>query len=143
MLKSHTIIEWDNTYSVGVKIIDDQHHKLVDFINDYGRDLREGLGYKNIMIIFQELVAYVKFHFKTEEDLMIKYQFPGYEKHKVNHGAFTAELAKFIKRNMEGEKLIGHDIHKYLREWLVDHILDHSKIADKEFALFLNSKGVH
>ncbi|MBC8491804.1 MAG: hypothetical protein H8D42_04520 [Candidatus Marinimicrobia bacterium] len=72
MLKSHLLIEWDSTYLVGVKKIDEQHHKLVDFINDYGKDMRNGLGYQNIMILFQELVAYVKFHFKAEEDLMVK-----------------------------------------------------------------------
>ena len=136
-------IEWDNTYSVGVKVIDEQHFKLVEYTNDYGKDMLEGIGLKKTILLFQELAAYAKYHFKTEEDMMIKYSFPDYDSHKKIHDEFSANLAMSIKRFQEGEFLIGHEIHKYLREWLMDHILDHTMEADRELGVFLNEKGVY
>ena len=135
-------IEWTPDLQVGVKIIDDQHHSLVNMINNYEKDMIAGLGFKKIMILFREMVDYVRHHFKTEEALMIKHNFAGYGKHKIIHDSFTEHPALYIKRYQKGEKLVGIEVHRFLRDWLVNHILSHSAIADKKFAKFLNQKGI-
>lgn len=136
-------IEWTSDLLVGLRIIDEQHHQLVDMINNYEKDMISGLGYRKITVLFREMVDYVHYHFKTEEELMVKNNFSGYNEHKIIHDSFTEHLAIFIKRHQMGEKLVGHEVHRFLRNWLVDHILSLSAIADKQLAKFLNNKGIY
>ena len=136
-------IEWSSEFNTGVKIIDEQHHRLIRMINDYGKDLLAGLGFKKIEIVLGEMADYVKLHFRTEEALMIKFEFPGYQQHKKTHDSFTLHLANYIQRYQGEDKLLGVEVHRFLRGWFVDHILNPTKYADKDFGAYLNRRGIY
>ncbi|MBC8276717.1 MAG: hemerythrin family protein [FCB group bacterium] len=143
MLMTSHRIEWSSEFNTGVKIIDEQHHKLIGMINDYGKDLLAGLGFKKIDIVLKEMVNYVKLHFTTEEGLMKKHEFQGYKEHKNIHDSFTLHLAEYIKRYHVGDRFLGLEVHRYLREWFVDYILNHTKYADKDLGEYLNRRGIN
>lgn len=143
MLASNHKIEWSSEFNTGVKIIDEQHHKLIGMINDYGMDLLAGLGFKKIEIVLGEMADYVKLHFRTEEELMIKHMYPGYQQHKKKHNSFTLQLVDYIRRYQEGDMFLGLEVHRYLRGWFVDHILNPAKYADKDLSEYLNRRGVY
>jgi hemerythrin len=89
-----TYVTWSNSYSIGIKIIDDQHKGLLDFVNDLfshstGNE-RDELAYFREVI--QQAVQYVKNHFQTEEKLMITTNYPGYAEHKKAHDKFNHHL---------------------------------------------------
>ena len=49
-----------------------------------------------------------------------------------------------ISKGMQGEdKLLGVEVHRFLRGWFVDHILNPTKYADKDFGAYLNRRGIY
>ena len=68
-------------------------------------------------------IEHVKAHFANEERLMVKYDFPSYEMHKMAHDMFIVDLEHSInqwKRADDIEKII-YFIRK-TPEWIVMHI---------------------
>jgi hemerythrin len=128
--KLEEIVTWSNTYSSGVKLIDEQHKGLVDLVNEMfnhvnGNQVQE-LNYFNRVI--QEVVNYVKVHFATEEKLMIATKFSGYSEHKKAHDSFVLTVVANIKDYQEGKRLTLSTFTKYLRDWILSHIAVMDKV---------------
>ena len=86
-------VSWSNHYSMGIKLIDDQHRGLIEFVNDLfthstGREDEERAYFKNIIKI---VVSYTKTHFATEEKYMLLTKFENYAEHKKMHDEFCIE----------------------------------------------------
>ncbi|MEI6315089.1 MAG: bacteriohemerythrin, partial [Syntrophus sp. (in: bacteria)] len=75
-------IVWDPEFSVNIKVIDEQHKKLVDTINMLYDAMSEGKGSTVLADIFNNLAEYTTVHFATEEDFMIRFSYPDYAEHK-------------------------------------------------------------
>ena len=136
-------IVWNHQMQVGVAILDEQHRQLLDLINTYGADLALGHGYKRMMIGFREIIDNFKMHFKTEEDLMSGNRFPGFGQHKRIHDLFMERLISYIDKYETGDRFLGLEAHRFLRDWLYNHIMDHTSFADRELGLFLNKNGIY
>jgi hemerythrin len=72
-------VTWSHSYSMGIKIIDDQHKGLLEFVNDLfnhstGNEREERDYFKDVI---QQAVQYIKQHFATEEKIMIATKFAG------------------------------------------------------------------
>ena len=78
-------IDWNESYDVGVKEMNEQHKKLFSFINV----LSDVVGIENrkhtIGKVIDELVNYTVTHFAAEEKLMLENDYPEYEYHKETH----------------------------------------------------------
>ncbi|MBC8276716.1 MAG: hemerythrin family protein [FCB group bacterium] len=136
-------INWLPQLETGVKVIDEQHRHLADLINTYGEDLELGHVYKRMMIVFSQIIESFTFHFKTEEDLMKGNRFPGYDWHRNVHVNFMERLVLYIDKFKTGDKLLGLEAHRFLRDWLYNHIMDHTSFADKQLGKFLNDQGIY
>ena len=62
--------DWKENYSVGIAKLDDQHKKLVSFLNDLYSAMKAGKGTDVLDEVLKGMVAYTKTHFVTEENLM-------------------------------------------------------------------------
>ncbi|MEK6728705.1 MAG: bacteriohemerythrin [Planctomycetota bacterium] len=139
-----SLFAWDNTYSVGIPHIDEQHEKLVSYINKLHqamlRDEEDNVTSK----ILNELTDYIKNHFAGEEDLMVKTGFSDhdvttrhqYERHKMEHAEFTRKITDMIRKHYENKEYISVDLLTYLVEWLLNHIAS----IDKQYAAFIKNK---
>ena len=78
-------ITWDNSLSVGVDEIDDDHHRLVDLFNMLIHAVSERYTQDYIAALLDELVSCTVWHFKHEERLMLKYNYEGLSSHKTEH----------------------------------------------------------
>jgi hemerythrin len=72
-------VEWSESYSLGIKMIDDQHKGLLDIVNDLyshstGNEFEEMLYFKDVI---HQSVEYIKNHFQVEEKLLIATKYPG------------------------------------------------------------------
>jgi hemerythrin len=129
------IVTWSNSYSSGVKLIDDQHKGLVDLVNEMfnhatGNQVQE-LNYFNRVI--HEAVNYVKVHFATEEKLMIATKFSGYAEHKKAHDRFVLTVVENIKDYQAGKRLTLSTFTQYLRDWVLSHIAVMDKVYFEYF----------
>jgi hemerythrin len=114
-------ILWTNEFGIGIEVIDNQHRRIVDYINQLndansGAHSREEIG-----ILINELVDYTVSHFGFEEHLQMDAGYPYYKAHLRVHSLFTRRVTDFIERFENGED-ITRDLHGFLVNWLLSHI---------------------
>ncbi len=129
-------IDWNEKYSVGKKTIDEQHKTLVALINELHAAMSIGKGKQVMSTVLQRLIDYTITHFSTEEKFMIKYSYPSYLPHRSEHRNFVDKVSDFQKGYNEGKLALSLEIMSFLKEWLVDHILN----TDKKLGSFLQDK---
>jgi hemerythrin len=132
------LITWNDTLSVNIKEIDEQHKKLIAMVNELHSAMGSGKGKEAMGSILGGLVDYTKGHFSAEELIMLKHQYPGYLKHKADHDALTKQVLDFQGKYTEGKTLVTVEIMNFLKDWLTNHIQN----TDKKYGPFLNGKGV-
>ena len=125
------LVKWSSTFSVGVKIIDDQHRGLLDLVNDLFNHVSgdEEAEHAYFSQIVQQTVQYIKTHFSTEEKIMIHTKFPGYAEHKKIHDTFVLAVIEQIRNYEAGRRLMLSDFTRFLKEWILAHIA----IVDKSY----------
>lgn len=113
-------MRWDNTLSTGIEAIDDQHKKIIEYINELESALRDG-NPTVVGSIIENMVDYTINHFSFEEALMEQADYEHLKEHKLVHEAFTQEMLEFRKRFAAGED-VGRELLTELLEWLITHI---------------------
>jgi hemerythrin len=126
MMRYHEVehVKWSNTYSMGIKIIDDQHKGLLELVNELfnhstGNEADERAYFK---IVIGQAVDYVKVHFATEEKYMLATQFPDYEEHKKTHNDFVLAVVKSVKDYEAGKRLVLVNFSRFLKDWVLGHV---------------------
>jgi hemerythrin len=132
--KSKEYVTWSNSYSMGIKLIDDQHKGLLDFVNELfnhatGNEADERVYFK---IVIHQAVQYVKDHFQSEEKLMIATKFPGYSEHKKAHDQFTLTVVKSVKDFESGKRLVLEKFAYFLKDWVLTHVA----VMDMQYAAY-------
>jgi hemerythrin len=132
------LITWNEGFSVKVKQFDDQHKKLIDMVNELHDAMKIGKGKDVLEKILAGLIQYTNTHFANEERLMKLHDYPDYEQHKKEHNLLTLQVKDVQKKYSEGSALLSQSVMTFLKEWLQNHIQG----TDKNYAPFLNSKGI-
>ena len=122
--KQEKHVTWSDRYSMGIKVIDDQHKGLLDFVNDLfnhasGKEDEEREYFKKVI---QQAVNYIKEHFETEEKLMTATKYPGYAEHKKVHDEFTMTVLKTVKDFESGKRLVLEKFAYFLKNWVLGHV---------------------
>jgi hemerythrin-like metal-binding protein len=129
-------ILWEHSYSVGNFTLDTQHQKFISIINELYESYVDQTTAIKIKKIIGELIDYSDYHFKTEEELFCRYNYPEKEKHLVKHAEFTLKISKFRDDLLTGNTNLSLQLMNFLRDWLLNHI----KVEDQEYTGFLKSK---
>lgn len=131
-------LEWKESYSVGVKSLDDDHKKLIELLNHFQTAYDYNVGEEGERKALDELVAYTKYHFQREEELMEQNGYPSFAAHREQHQAMVADVGRFYQEyDRRGHDALG-DVAKFLERWLIEHING----TDKQYGPFLNEKGI-
>lgn len=118
--------EWDETCSVGVKELDEQHKKLFDLIGEIENMSLQGDYKAAIYLALDELMEYVMIHFQTEESYMKSAEYPEFDAHLKKHQKISEDVNTRVNYMMNKD-LTALDlvmIHNFLAEWLRSHILE-------------------
>jgi hemerythrin len=86
-------------------------------------------------------VKYLKKHFETEEKILSKTNYEKLEEHKAEHKKFLDEIIKIneeIDKNIREVNLFISTA--YIKEWLLNHIKNFDKKADKYIIEWVNNK---
>ena len=133
-------MKWENRFSVGVKVIDDQHKKLVALISEIEYlHKQDSIDVKQVAGVLQELKKYTLTHFSEEEEVMERHGFVGLERHKKLHQEFIDKVELFESMFDKGPKQVLDIMLPFLSKWLGHHILvedkRYSKNVDEKFKL--------
>lgn len=129
-------IIWDDSFSVGIQEIDHQHKKLIQIWNEFYRVSTLEVDSEEVSDTLNKLTDYAFDHFSAEEQLMVKYDFPGYDHHKDCHDNFWKSLAQFSVDTVEGITTVPRDMKDYIFKWIQDHM----KGEDQGYKNFFRDK---
>lgn len=113
-------IAWTKDLETGIEIIDAQHRRIVDYINELNeasqKNDRTAIGE-----VIDDLVNYTVSHFSFEESLMKEAGYKFLDAHKKVHALFIKKVESFITRFGEGED-VAEELSHMLERWLISHI---------------------
>ncbi len=114
-------IQWTDKLSLNIKLMDKQHKRLFKMINDLSKMITNNKE-SEVQRILSGLKEYTLTHFKEEENLFRKSEYPDYEKHIKEHGFFIAKLDNFNSETNRESKLLSLEVLGFLKNWLFYHI---------------------
>ena len=133
-----SLVTWDETYSVRVKKLDEQHQKLFALLNALHEAMRHGSGQAAVREILQELATYTVTHFRAEEELMRKTDYQGFAAHQAEHQRFVAKVQQLTQDLEAGSNVSSMQVVGFIKDWLAEHI----KRTDGSYSAHLNAHGV-
>lgn len=117
------VAHWSPNLSVGIEAIDADHEVLIDLLNRLGAEIEGGGTHEAVAERLDELIAQTESHFRREEEIMTREEYPEAEYHGRLHAALLQEVRDFRKDLEEGME-VGPEITKFLKTWLISHILE-------------------
>ena len=132
-------IQWRPDLSIGYDVIDNQHKELFVRVNRLLEAMTKGEGKQEVEKVVNFLGEYVMTHFKDEEGLMQKSNYPDFASHKAFHTQLIRTYTDLkVKINYEGvTPATTILVQRQLGDWLVNHIGK----QDQAFGAYLKSLG--
>jgi hemerythrin-like metal-binding protein len=127
------LMQWDETMSVGVAELDDQHKTLIELINVVYEAIQRH-DEPRLGCLVDQMAEYGRVHFATEEQHMRNHGFPDVEAHRFQHAKFNISVADFRKK-LYGKTNLSQ-VFVFLSRWLVAHIMD----EDMRYTAFIASR---
>lgn len=118
---------WNDTYSVDIPEIDEQHFNLIQMINELYNAYLSNTHQDVIGAIINGLVIYSKEHFLYEEKFFINKKKELVEKHLLEHQNFLQKVEDFTIDYKKNNKALTFKVITFLQTWLKDHILGMDK----------------
>ena len=113
-------IQWSQEFEIGINVIDAQHRRIVDYINE----LAEVDGQSSrpaVAGVIDALLDYTYSHFAFEEALMEEAEYEFVAVHKNTHQAFTQRIDDLHQRFRDGDE-VAAELGELLKTWLIEHI---------------------
>lgn len=135
-----SLMSWTDSMSVGVKVLDEDHKKLVGMVNELHDGILGGRRAEALAKVLDELVAYTKTHFNREEALFAKTGYPKAAEHKQHHDELLKKAGDLQARYKEGQtSMLSLETMSFLKSWLAHHIGG----DDQGYAPHFKSHGIH
>jgi len=122
---------WDPSLNVGIDVIDKQHKRIVEYINE----VHENLGDRNREVlggVIDSMIDYTLTHFAFEEALMERAGYPILKDHRLVHQSF-AQRMRDHKKQFDAGKDVTRQLLGDLQIWLTSHI----KRDDQDYAVLV------
>jgi hemerythrin-like metal-binding protein len=117
------LLEWQESFSVGDPVLDEDHKRLIQIINRVAAAEERG---EPVQWVLQNLDEYAKNHFRWEEERMEEAGYAALDAHRREHHTFI-EWLETLKATYgldpEAHLHLAKTVNDYLRNWLTDHIL--------------------
>jgi hemerythrin len=130
-------LQWTPDLEIGISVIDNQHKRIVDYINELNNAIRTG-STEETRLTLEGLLDYTITHFEFEEELQEKAGYPFLKAHQSVHQRFMKRIAAFRGRANNGED-IANELLSMLRVWLVSHIMGDDRDYVESVKEFINS----
>ncbi len=120
---------WKKEFELGIPTIDQQHKTLLDIGNRISSLIQEHEegddNYEDIFNVVEELKSYTIYHFDTEEELLVKHDYPDYDNHKKEHDDFINYIESVdLAAVDDAQKQFLTELLEKLIKWVFNHILN-------------------
>lgn len=128
---------WSEDYELGIRSIDNQHKKIVEYINMID-DVHDDEAYQLAKNIVSKLVMYTRSHLEHEERIFEVINYELALEHKKAHDKFYVYVSGFQEKLNKVDKKFIQELHDFLREWFLNHIL----VDDKKYQKVFEENGI-
>ena len=73
--------------------------------------------------ILTALISYSKYHFLSEERIMLEKKFPYLEQQRTDHKWFVERLDEITAAYPSDDSVFNQDLFEHLKDWFINHIL--------------------
>jgi hemerythrin len=141
-MKEKNVVQWQNSYSVNIRLIDEQHMELIRLTNKLFASCMGGQQKSTVVFldIIHSAVEYTGYHFSTEEKIMERINFPEYAAHRKEHKDFVREVYQKVEDFKAGKNLAPLTFVYFLRDWILQHVaVRDRKLGD--YLVYLKRSG--
>lgn len=132
-------IKWNESYSVGVKIIDLQHQKLFEILNAVEEQIkRNAQDYGALDNLILDLQTYVEFHFTTEQKYFDEFHYEDEKAHLEQHAFYVKKVRELHESCEKKESDLSVKLLDFIEEWIKQHI----NVSDKKYTQCFNEHGL-
>lgn len=115
------MLHWIDEYKIGNDRIDFEHHIFFNLVIDFQNARVTGAPKEKLERILDEIALYARFHFRSEENMMVEMQCPGLEEHRKQHYDLVEVLSnKMLALSMGQQTPI--QVEEFLIHWFVHHV---------------------
>jgi len=118
---NYTEIKWEDSYSVGVQLIDDDHKQLLELFNQSKLLVRSEASSEQVDKMLAQVIRYTQHHFDREEAVMKACNYPGFANHQQVHKLLVRQLENLSRKSRE-DPPGSLELFYFLADWWVDHI---------------------
>lgn len=137
-------ITWDESFSVGVSEMDEQHKRIIRMVNDLVERSDDPGGWveacADALTVMSE---YAATHFAREEELMATHSYRQLARHRDEHKAFRRDVVDLSDEIASYGASVPVELlerlNHYLCDWLCHHILE----TDMQYKTVFNGRGVY
>ncbi|MCW9040962.1 MAG: bacteriohemerythrin [Rhodospirillales bacterium] len=128
-------ILWDDSMSVGLEAMDQDHRTLIDLINQIDPDRVDEEAVSVVGNVLSALIDYTDFHFRREEKVQEAVGYPALEEHRGHHEELKTAAQHHLEQYLVAPSSVDlNDLKTFLQNWLNDHIL-REDMAYKSYVL--------
>lgn len=119
-------IQWNASFSVGSPVLDADHRKLIDILNQIYDAWQDHSSPAELGLLFDQLMDYTNGHFSREEAKLASRGYSDLVRHHAAHERLRELVMAFRSRHLAGQQpdKLTEDMAKFLKSWLLDHILE-------------------
>ncbi len=117
------LFEWNEKIQTGIGEIDEQHKKLIGYINDLHDAMRQAKTKEIMENILDGLFEYTKYHFSFEEKMLEKYDYEKLDDQKKSHVIYVQKIDELAEKHAKNQLGISIDVLNFLLDWIKNHIL--------------------
>lgn len=119
-------IQWNSSFSVGSPVLDADHRKLIEILNQIYDAWQESSSSLELGRLFDELMDYTNGHFSREESKLESRDYIDLARHRAAHDRLRELVLAFRSRHLAGQQAdkLTEEMAKFLKSWLLDHILE-------------------
>lgn len=132
-------IQWDESLSLGIEEIDNQHKSIIEQFARLSEAVHSGVAKELIEELVFFLDEYAQVHFAAEEKYMVEYGYPRIDDQRREHGEFSRDAGEFKRRlKQEGST---HEIAIVVTGKMVRWIIQHIRNHDRDMAEFIKERA--
>jgi hemerythrin len=128
-------IEWDKKFEIGHDRIDSEHRIFLGLILELDRRVDAAEPHESLLRTIREIEAYARFHFLSEENIMIDLGYPELESHRAEHRMLLASIEDRVYGFSRGDSTAA-EIVTYTFEWFALHTTQ----VDKKIAAYIDQQ---
>lgn len=133
-----TLLTWNHACTIGIRAMDDQHAILMDTLNDLRLTLVHGGGREQMDEGLGRLLGFTRMHFISEERLLEAHDYPLVIGHREVHRRLLNQLETAAQRSSRHDEIQSRTLLLFLRDWYLGHL----EGMDRDYALWLNQRGI-